>query len=153
MVHEPRIRGYSEQLSSSQLNLERADSPDKLSTISESQEVTNKKSQDEIENGVIRRQKLLMLSQAVVMRIRELGLKERQQMTGTQITNDILKKFNYFQTTSGNLDKESTFKNIQRRVYDTINVLDALNVITKTKNIITYNPDNTYFKSCDQELS
>ena len=44
---------------------------------------------------------------------------------------------------------ESVFKNIQRRVYDTINVLDALNVIKKHKNIILYNPDNEFFRDDD----
>ena len=64
-------------------------------------------------------------------------------MTGTQITNDILKQFNYFKSVKKDSCKdlsnqsdlgdndESVFKNIQRRVYDTINVLDALNVIKK----------------------
>ena len=47
---------------------------------------------------------------------------------------------------------ESVFKNIQRRVYDTINVLDALNVIKKYKNIIIYNPDNEFFRDDDQQL-
>lgn len=44
------------------------------------------------------------------------------------------------------------FKNIQRRVYDTINVLDALNVIKKYKNIIIYNPNNEFFRNDDQQL-
>ena len=44
------------------------------------------------------------------------------------------------------------FKNIQRRVYDTINVLDALNVIKKYKNIIIYNPNNEFFRDDDQQL-
>lgn len=47
---------------------------------------------------------------------------------------------------------ESVFKNIQRRVYDTINVLDALNVIKKYKNIIIYNPHNEFFRDDDQQL-
>ena len=47
---------------------------------------------------------------------------------------------------------DSVFKNIQRRVYDTINVLDALNVIKKHKNIILYNPDNEFFRDDDQQL-
>ena len=47
---------------------------------------------------------------------------------------------------------ESVFKNIQRRVYDTINVLDALNVIKKHKNIILYNPDNEFFRDDDHKL-
>lgn len=76
-------------------------------------------------------------------------------MTGTQITNDILKQFNYFRSPddTGPLESnESIFKNIQRRVYDTINVLDALNVISKNKNVIVYNPDNEFFQSDDNTL-
>ena len=30
------------------------------------------------------------------------------------------------------------FKNIQRRVYDAVNVLEALGVVTKEKNMLTY---------------
>jgi hypothetical protein len=92
----------------------------------------------------------------VVQRIRELGLKQvgKEYMTGTQITNDILKQFNYFRSSESETSesKESIFKNIQRRVYDTINVLDALNVISKNKNIIIYNPDNEFFKCEDATL-
>ena len=63
---EPRIRGYSEQLSN----------PFAL-TPELDDVVTFKKSSDENSNGqmIARRQKLLQLSKAVVMRIRELGLK------------------------------------------------------------------------------
>ena len=62
---EPRIRGYSEQLSN----------PFALTPVLD--DVTFKKSSDENSNGqmIARRQKLLQLSKAVVMRIRELGLK------------------------------------------------------------------------------
>ena len=83
-------------------------------------------------------------------------------MTGTQITNDILKQFNYFKSVKkdaspedaneGTDNDESVFKNIQRRVYDTINVLDALNVIKKHKNIILYNPNNEFFREDDHLL-
>ena len=79
-------------------------------------------------------------------------------MTGTQITNDILKQFNYFKSVKKGAiveaieNDESVFKNIQRRVYDTINVLDALNVIKKHKNVILYNPNNEFFKEDDQQL-
>ena len=76
-------------------------------------------------------------------------------MTGTQITNDILKQFNYFRSPDDEGPQESNesiFKNIQRRVYDTINVLDALNVISKNKNVIVYNPNNSFFKCEDLTL-
>jgi hypothetical protein len=61
---EPRIRGYSEQLSN----------PFALTPM---EDVKFKKSSDENSTGqlIARRQKLLQLSKAVVMRIRELGLK------------------------------------------------------------------------------
>ena len=74
-------------------------------------------------------------------------------MTGTQITNDILKEFNYFRSAENQFESnESIFKNIQRRVYDTINVLDALNVISKNRNVILYNPENIFFQSDDKGL-
>ena len=87
-------------------------------------------------------------------------------MTGTQITNDILKQFNYFKSVKkdsnhaesrcnelGGENDPSVFKNVQRRVYDTINVLEALKVINKHKNnIILYNPDNEFFRDDDQRL-
>lgn len=119
-------------------------------------------------------------------------------MTGPQITNDVLKMFNYFKnnnggqvrmeisaaakdeepspkndddnvskiskglkndkTDKGNDQKQpsgseiSVFKNIQRRVYDTINVLIALGVINKTNGEITYNYMNHYFREQDPKL-
>lgn len=74
------MRGYSEQLSE----------PLKLA-LTEIDDVTFE--QQSPNNMIARRQKLLQLSKAVVMRIRELGLKQvgNEFMTGTQITNDILK--------------------------------------------------------------
>jgi hypothetical protein len=35
------------------------------------------------------------------------------------------------------------FKNVQRRVYDALNVLNAMDIIRKEKNQIYYNPENT----------
>lgn len=35
------------------------------------------------------------------------------------------------------------FKNVQRRVYDALNVLNAMDIIKKDRNHIFYNPNNT----------
>lgn len=51
--------------------------------------------------------------------------------TGTEIAEKI---FELYKTK--NLDMD--FKNVQRRVYDALNVLHALNVIRKDKNRIVY---------------
>jgi hypothetical protein len=111
IVAEPRMRGYSEQMSSSQIDGQ------KLQLVEAEDGMTLRKSDDiSPRNMIAKRQKLLQLSKAVVQRIRELGLKQlgNEFMTGTQITNDILKHFNYFR--SGDLEEresnESIFKNI-----------------------------------------
>lgn len=36
------------------------------------------------------------------------------------------------------------FKNVQRRVYDALNVLSAMDIIRKDKNQIFYNPNNEH---------
>jgi hypothetical protein len=36
------------------------------------------------------------------------------------------------------------FKNVQRRVYDALNVLSAMEIIEKHKNHIVYNPKNEF---------
>ena len=36
------------------------------------------------------------------------------------------------------------FKNVQRRVYDALNVLHAMDIIRKEKNQIYYNPHNIH---------
>ena len=36
------------------------------------------------------------------------------------------------------------FKNVQRRVYDALNVLSAMEIIIKYKNQIKYNPENEF---------
>jgi hypothetical protein len=35
------------------------------------------------------------------------------------------------------------FKNVQRRVYDALNVLNAMDIIRKDRNLIFFNPHNT----------
>lgn len=143
------MRGYSEQLSSSHNDVQ------KLALVDQIDDELNLKKSGEDNNQIARRQKLLQLSKAVVLMIREQGLKQNAIMTGTQITNDILKQFNYFRSPDDDGPQESNesiFKNIQRRVYDTINVLDALNVISKNKNVIVYNPHNEFFHNDDVSL-
>ena len=57
-------------------------------------------------------------------------------ITGTQIANDIMelyKQFNNVQFLFKEFQKVD-FKNVQRRVYDALNVLFALNIIKKEKN-------------------
>ena len=39
--------------------------------------------------------------------------------------------------------KKVDFKNVQRRVYDALNVLNAMDIISKDRNNIYYNPKNT----------
>ena len=78
---EPRARGYSEQMSTDCQKLQLVEPDDR------------KSDETSPRNMIAKRQKLLQLSKAVVQRIRELGLKQlgKDFMTGTQITNDILR--------------------------------------------------------------
>lgn len=57
--------------------------------------------------------------------------------TGTVIANEILELYKRF---SDKVD----FKNVQRRVYDALNVLSAMEIISKYKNQIYYNEDNEF---------
>ena len=57
--------------------------------------------------------------------------------TGTVIANEILQLYKRF---SDKVD----FKNVQRRVYDALNVLSAMDIIKKYKNRIYYNEDNEF---------
>ena len=57
--------------------------------------------------------------------------------TGTVIANEILELYRKF---SDKVD----FKNVQRRVYDALNVLSAMDIISKYKNQIYYNEDNEF---------
>jgi len=57
--------------------------------------------------------------------------------TGTDIANHILELYKRF---SDKVD----FKNVQRRVYDALNVLSAMDIISKDKNHILYNPENEF---------
>jgi hypothetical protein len=53
------------------------------------------------------------------------------ESNGIDITHAVLKVYR-----QKNIDID--FKNIQRRVYDALNVLSALNIITKDRNKISY---------------
>jgi len=57
--------------------------------------------------------------------------------TGTEIAYKILELYKQF---SDKVD----FKNVQRRVYDALNVLSAMDIIKKNKNYILYNDDNEF---------
>ena len=59
--------------------------------------------------------------------------------TGTAIAEEILELYRQF---SQNVD----FKNVQRRVYDALNVLSAMNIIKKDKNHIVYDHNNTFLR-------
>jgi len=57
--------------------------------------------------------------------------------TGTDISTEILELYKKF-------GDRVDFKNVQRRVYDTLNVLSAMKVIKKHKNHLEYNEDNEF---------
>ena len=65
------------------------------------------------------------------------SVRENPNTTGTAIAYQILDLYRKF---SDKVD----FKNVQRRVYDALNVLSAMDIIRKNKNMIYYNPDNEY---------
>ena len=76
--------------------------------------------------------KLVFLSRSVLKSVRKKPL-----TTGTEIANEILELYKKF---SDKVD----FKNVQRRVYDALNVLSAMEIIIKEKNHITYNEENEF---------
>jgi len=55
----------------------------------------------------------------------------KSETTGTKIANRILE---IYKDKKINMD----FKNVQRRVYDALNVLTALNIIVKDRNRVTF---------------
>lgn len=77
--------------------------------------------------------KLVFLSRSVLKCVRENPL-----TTGTQIANQILELYKKL------FSEKADFKNVQRRVYDALNVLDAMDVIRKEKNNILYNSENEF---------
>jgi hypothetical protein len=76
--------------------------------------------------------KLVFLSRSVLKCVRE-----QPNTTGTEIAYKILELYKRF---SDRVD----FKNVQRRVYDALNVLSAMDVIKKHKNNIIYNELNQF---------
>lgn len=66
--------------------------------------------------------KLVFLSRSVLLCVRK-----HPMTTGTVIANEILQLYKKF---SDKVD----FKNVQRRVYDALNVLSAMEIISKYKN-------------------
>ncbi|CAG9336202.1 unnamed protein product [Blepharisma stoltei] len=73
-----------------------------------------------------RSKKLMNLSRQVLEKVKNGGV-----TTGNQIAKEILKDYS-------DSSYEVEFKNIQRRVYDALNVLHALNIISKIRNEISY---------------
>lgn len=73
-----------------------------------------------------RNKKLINLSRQVLEHVRS-----TEKTTGNQIAKDIIRGFS-----EDTFDSE--FKNIQRRVYDALNVLHALSIISKNRNEIKY---------------
>ena len=64
-------------------------------------------------------------------------VRKQKRTTGTIIAYEIQELYKQF---SDKVD----FKNVQRRVYDALNVLDAMEIIKKDKNKIYYNEDNEF---------
>ena len=67
-----------------------------------------------------------------------MSVRKQHRTTGTDIANEIQELYKQFS------DKDVDFKNVQRRVYDALNVLDAMDIIKKDKNQIYYNEDNEF---------
>jgi len=79
--------------------------------------------------------KLVFLSRSVLQQVRQ-----RPMVTGTQIANEILEMYKQFCDEGQKVD----FKNVQRRVYDALNVLSAMGIIRKDKYNIIYNNNNEH---------
>ena len=69
-------------------------------------------------------------------------LKINRILTGKQVTKHIENQIK-------NIGVSITFKNIQRRVYDALNVLSAIGIISKQKSNLVYNGE---FKLIDNKL-
>ena len=92
----------------------------------------------------------MFLSRSVLQKVRE-----RPMVTGTQIANEILEMYKEFCDVStskipanpafcGQIGQKVDFKNVQRRVYDALNVLSAMDIIRKDKYNIIYNHYNEH---------
>ncbi|CDW80804.1 transcription factor-like protein dpb-like [Stylonychia lemnae] len=109
----------------------------------ESFEIDEDDCEGEFEEGEKKKdKKLVFLSRSVLEKIRE-----KPMTTGTQIANEILELYKQFSevsyTQSQCLTQKVDFKNVQRRVYDALNVLNAMEIIKKDKNQIFFNSKNT----------
>ena len=79
--------------------------------------------------------KLVFLSRKVLEEVAT-----KKETTGTLIANEILeiyKQRNMVRCFNHSFQKLD-FKNVQRRVYDALNVLSALDVITKDRNRVSF---------------
>ena len=106
--------------------------------------------------------KLVFLSRSVLQKVRE-----RPMVTGTQIANEILEMYKKFCDVSVQnplfpilirlyllqIGQKVDFKNVQRRVYDALNVLSAMDIIRKDKYNIIYNHYNEHIPEdwCDSD--
>ena len=94
----------------------------------------DRKSEEEDPNDSAKKKdkKLVFLSRSVLKCVRE-----NPMTTGTEIANEILELYKQ-------LCDRVEFKNVQRRVYDALNVLSAMKIIFKHKNNILYNEENAF---------
>lgn len=95
--------------------------------------------------------KLVFLSRSVLEKIRE-----KPMTTGTQIANEILDLYKQFCEVSFlrlKLFQKVDFKNVQRRVYDALNVLHAMDIIRKDKNMIVYHKENDLLEPLNEDHS
>lgn len=95
------------------------DSPDRIEISDENDEQKKEK-------------KLVFLARSVLQSVRD-----KPQTTGTEISLKIMELYKKF-------GDPVDFKNVQRRVYDTLNVLSAMHIINKNKNHLEYNSDNEF---------
>ena len=94
---------------------------------------TEQKSEEDPNDSAKKKdKKLVFLSRSVLKCVRE-----NPMTTGTEIANEILELYKQ-------LCDRVEFKNVQRRVYDALNVLSAMKIIFKHKNNILYNEDNSF---------
>ena len=87
---------------------------------------------DEVNDDQKKEKKLVFLSRSVLQNVRD-----NPMTTGTEISTEILELYKKF-------GDKVDFKNVQRRVYDTLNVLSAMKIIKKHKNHLEYNEDNEF---------
>lgn len=94
--------------------------------INKNNENENNSTFNDEDSEYVSRNSLISISKEVFRYIRQ-----KIQTKGSDVTNHILGLL----TTKGN---KLNYKNIQRRVYDAINVMSAIGIISKDKGVITY---------------